>query len=281
MNRLLLLLSLCLAWLIPSPASASGAIHIYVGAPGRNKVPIALPSPVSDHPKAAEFYSVVQRDLVLSGWFEVIEEAAYVEPKGTGIRPGQFNFDDWDVPGAVALAKMGLSAKGADQLRAEVWVYDVPGRRRLRATALTVDAQSWRSLAHRMANEIIYQVTGQKGPFNTRFTYARKTKTGKEIGVVDFDGHAQRGITSNGSINLKPIWSPSGTELSFTSYREEPDLYVADLKQGKIRRLSNRMGINVGGVWSPDRTKMALTLAPDGNPTSTSSTPSPGKRSSD
>ena len=93
MNRLLLLLSLCLAWLIPSPASASGAIHIYVGAPGRNKVPIALPSPVSDHPKAAEFYSVVQRDLVLSGWFEVIEEAAYVEPKGTGIRPGQFNFD--------------------------------------------------------------------------------------------------------------------------------------------------------------------------------------------
>ena len=110
MNRLLLLLSLCLAWLIPSPASASGAIHIYVGAPGRNKVPIALPSPVSDHPKAAEFYSVVQRDLVLSGWFEVIEEAAYVEPKGTGIRPGQFNFDDWDVPGAVALAKMGLSA---------------------------------------------------------------------------------------------------------------------------------------------------------------------------
>ena len=156
--------------------------------------------------------------------------------------------------------------EGRDQ-RAEVWVYDVPGRRRLGATALTVDAQSWRSLAHRMANEIIYQVTGQKGPFNTRFTYARKTKTGKEIGVVDFDGHAQRGITSNGSINLKPIWSPSGTELSFTSYREgNPDLYVADLKQGKIRRLSNRMGINVGGVWSPDRTKMALTLAPDGNP---------------
>ena len=151
MNRLLPLLLLCLAWL-PSPASASGAIHIYVGAPGRNKVPIALPSPVSDHPRAAEFYDVVQRDLVLSGWFDVIEEAAYVEPKGTGIRPGQFNFEDWEVPGAVALAKMGLSTRGADQLRAEVWVYDVPGRRRLGATALTVQADSWRSLAHRMAN---------------------------------------------------------------------------------------------------------------------------------
>ena len=59
----------------------------------------------------------------------------------------------------------------------------------------------------------------------------------------------------------------TGTELSFTSYREgNPDLYVADLSQGKIRRLSNRMGINIGGAWSPDGRQMALTLAPDGNP---------------
>jgi TolB protein len=255
------------ALLTPATSYAAGAIHIYVGAPGRNKVPIALPKPLSAHAVSAEFYAVVSRDLELSGWFDVLDPAAFVEPAGTGIRPGQFNFDDWDVPGSVALAKMAIDAKANDQLRAEVWVYDVPGRRHLGATALTVSAESWRSLAHRLANEIIFQVTGQKGPFNTRFAYARKTKTGKEIGIVDFDGHGRRGITSNGSINLKPIWNHTGTELSFTSYREgNPDLYVADLSQGKIRRLSNRMGINIGGAWSPDGRQMALTLAPDGNP---------------
>ncbi len=267
MNRSFLFIAMFFALIVPSQSPAAGAIHIYVGAPGRNKVPIAIPKAASGHPRAAEFYEVVSRDLRLSGWFELLDPAAFIEPIGTGIRPGQFKYEDWDVPGAVALAKMALEQKSDGQIRAEVWVYDVPGRRRLGATALTVSASSWRSLAHRLANEIIYQITGQKGPFNTRFSYARRTKTGKEIGIVDFDGYGQKGITSNGSINIKPIWGPKGKALSFTSYREgNPDLYVADLVAGKIRRVSNRMGINIGGAWNPDGSQMALTLSPDGNP---------------
>ena len=268
MNRAVMMIVSLLGLLLSLGAVAQDSpIHIYVGAPGRNKVPIALPKPIGGHEKAAEFYTVVRRDLELSGWFEVIDDRAYIEPGNTGIMPGQFQFEDWDIPGAVALAKMRLDERGGDQLRAEAWVYDVPGRRRLGATALTVGATSWRSLAHRVANEIIYQVTGQKGPFNSRFTYARKSKTGKEIGIVDFDGHGAQSITSNGSINLKPIWHPNGKALSFTSYREgNPDLYVAELSRGLIQRVSNRMGINIGGTWSPDGSQMALTLAPDGNP---------------
>ena len=38
--------------------------------------------------------------------------------------------------------------------------------------AFTVPAGSERALAHRVANEIIYRVTGKQGPFNTRFTFA-------------------------------------------------------------------------------------------------------------
>jgi TolB protein len=268
MNRAILFVVALLALLSPAHGLAQDSpIHIYVGAPGRNKVPIALPKPIGNHEKAGSFYAVVRRDLELSGWFDVLDPQAYVEPTGTGIMPGQFKFEDWDVPGSVGLAKMGLTERPGDQLRAEAWVYDVPGRRRLGATALTVGATSWRSLAHRVANEIIFQVTGQKGPFNTRFTYARKTSTGKEIGIVDFDGYGERTVTSNGSINLKPLWHPNGKAISFTSYREgNPDLYVAELGKGLIQRLSNRMGINIGGSWSPDGQLMALTLAPDGNP---------------
>jgi len=257
--------------LFVGPAAAQemseGAFHIYVGAPGRNKVPIALPSPRGGHTRSRDFYSIIRRDLDISGWFDVIDPAAFIEPEGTGLMPGQFRFEDWDVPGAVVLGKTGLREVAPGELRAEVWVYDVPGRRRLGAKAFTVRATSWRSLAHRVANEIIFRVTGQTAPFNTRFVYARKTSSGKEIGLVDFDGHGKSSITKNGSINLKPMWHPSGHAVSFTSYKAgNPDLYVADLSQGRIRRVSNRMGINVGGVWSPDGTKMALTLAPSGNP---------------
>ena len=58
------------------PATASGQdspIHIYVGAPGRNKVPLALPRPVGGHSKMQVFYGVVRRDLELCGWFNVID----------------------------------------------------------------------------------------------------------------------------------------------------------------------------------------------------------------
>jgi TolB protein len=265
------------------PAAAQemseAAFHIYVGAPGRNKVPIALPAPRSSHPRSSEFYGVVKRDLDISGWFDLIDPAAYVEPKSAGLMPGQFAFADWDVPGAVVLAKTALGEAGPGELRAEVWIYDVPGRRRLGAKAFTVRATSWRSLAHRVANEIIFRVTGQTAPFNTRFAYARRTSSGKEIALVDFDGHGRVSITKNGSINIKPIWNSSGTELSFTSYKAgNPDLYIADLSKGQVRRVSNRMGINIGGVWSPGGGIMALTLAPDGNPDIYTIDPQSGRR---
>ena len=183
MSRMAIIIATLFALLTPATSYAAGAIHIYVGAPGRNKVPIALPKPLSAHAVSAEFYAVVSRDLELSGWFDVLDPAAFVEPAGTGIRPGQFNFDDWDVPGSVALAKMAIDAKANDQLRAEVWVYDVPGRRHLGATALTVSAESWRSLAHRLANEIIYQVTGQKGPFSQAHSVMRVWVTTQIWGI--------------------------------------------------------------------------------------------------
>jgi TolB protein len=269
--------------ILVGPAAAQemseSAFHIYVGAPGRNKVPIALPSPKGGHSRSKEFYGVIRRDLDISGWFDVIDQAAFVEPKAAGIQPGQFAFEDWDVPGAVVLAKTRLGEGGPGELRAEVWIYDVPGRRRLGAKAFTVRATSWRSLAHRVANEIIFRVTGQTAPFNTRFAYARKTSTGKEIALVDFDGHGRSSVTKNGSINIKPIWSRSGSQLSFTSYKAgNPDLYIADLAKGRIRRISNRMGINIGGVWGPDGRTMALTLSPDGNPDIYTIDPTSGRR---
>lgn len=260
--------------------SGGGPIHIYVGTPGRYKVPIAVPNFIGGHKKSAEFYKVVQRDLTLSGWFDVIDPDAFIEPPSAGIMPGQFKFEDWEVPGAVVLAKGGLGSAGGDQLRAEIWVYDVPGHRRLGARAFTVRGNSWRSLAHRVANEIIFLVTGQTAPFNTRFAYAYRTSSGvKEIGLVDFDGHGKSGVTSNGSINLKPIWSHSGAQISFTSYvNGNPDLYVANLGTGSIKRISSRMGINIGGVWSPDGGTMAVTLSPDGNPDIYTINPVSGKK---
>lgn len=238
-------------------------IIIDVAAPGRTKFPIALPTTVGGG-QNAEFFEVLRNDLELSGWFTIIDPDAYIEPSGTGVRPGEFLFSDWEITGALGLAKTKLDSSSG-QLRSEVWVYDVAGERKLGAKAFsTADI---RALAHKTANEVIFQLTGQQGIFNTRFAAVNKASGSKEIYVVDFDGHNPRRITRNGAINLQPSWDPSGTRLAFTSYLNgNPDLYVANLATGAITRLSARAGINTGAAWSPSGNMLALALSPSGDP---------------
>lgn len=241
-------------------------ILLTIGAPGANKIPLAVTRPVGGGAGADELYAVVRRDLELCGWFDLVEEAAHVEPVGTGVQPGQFRFEDWEVPGAVGLGKTVLQAQGG-RLRAEAWVYDVGGRRKLGAKAFTADADAVRSLAHKVANEIVLRITGQSAPFASRFACVANFSGNKEVYLVDFDGHGLTRITRNGSINLQPAWSPDGGKLAFTSYISgNPDCYVADLGAGRITRLSARAGINSGPAWSPDGGRIALTLAPSGDP---------------
>ena len=241
----------------------SRTILIDVAAPGRSKFPIALPSTIGSG-ETATFFEVLRNDLELSGWFDIIDSNAYIEPSGTGVRPGEFEFSDWEITGAVGLAKTTLGSRGG-QLRSEVWAYDIAGSRKLGAKAFsTADI---RALAHKTANEVIYQFTGQQGIFNTRFAAVNNATGNKEIYVVDFDGHNPRRVTRNGNINIQPQWDPSGTKLAFTSYLGgNPDLYVANLSSGRITRLSARSGINTSGTWSPAGGVLALTMSPGGDP---------------
>ena len=93
-NRWILTCILCL--LIPELGQADEQIHIYVGAPGRSKVPIALPAPSSQLPAATELYSVIKNDLEKSGWVEVVDPNTYLERTGAGVKEGSFRFENWD-----------------------------------------------------------------------------------------------------------------------------------------------------------------------------------------
>ena len=263
-KAILSILGISLIAFTPTLAPAQEQIHIYVGAPGQNKFPLALPKPVGGGAAAETFYETVVNDLQLSGYVDIINEKAYIEPQGTGVRPGDFNFDDWSITGAVGLAKTKYAF--GEQTNAEVWVYDVAGRRKLGAKSFSGTPQSVRTLAHKVSAEIIYRLTGQSVPFNTRFAFAGDFTGNKEIYLVDFDGENRARLTRNGAINIKPRWSPSGQKIAYTSYlRGNPDLYVADLAKGSIRRISARTGLNIGASFAPDEQSMTVTLSSDGN----------------
>ena len=247
-------------------------------APGKQNLPIAVPRPKGDGSAVDEFWSVVRRDLEISGWFRVLDPDGFVEPEHAGVRIGEFEFNDWKTPGAAVLAKTVLTS-GAGTARAEVWVYDVAGAEKLDARAFSGQPQRIRSVAHRVSNAIIEAVTKKPGIFATRFAAVNARSGNKEVYLVDIDGHGAIPITRNGSINLQPNWSPTGTALVYTSYRAgNPDLYVTDLTNATTRRVSARKGLNTGGSFSPLGDVLAATLSLEGNSDVYTLAPTSGKQ---
>jgi TolB protein len=251
----------------PAEAQAPQAPGFDFTYPGEKKLRIAIPKPIGGSGAAAEFYSVLENDLRLSGWFELVDPAAHTEPSGTGVRPGQFRYEDWQLIGADVLGKTLLQSRAGNQLYAEIWTYDANGSRRLGARSFTASGDHARMLAHKVANEIIYRVTMRDGPFNTRFAVAGSFTGNKEIYVVDFDGYNLRPVTKNGSINIEPAWDRKGGRIAFTSFMQgEADLYVANLADGVVSRVSARSGLDSAADWHPTRNLLAVTLAIGGDP---------------
>ena len=94
-------------------------LKLYTGEltyPGERKMPIALPKPVGGSGAVDEFYEVLENDLRLSGWFEIMDADSFLEPTGTGVRPGQFRYEDWDSLGTAILGKTLVQSRNGNQL---------------------------------------------------------------------------------------------------------------------------------------------------------------------
>ena len=229
--------------------------------------PLALPAIKLGEragPEDAELIlSVIRRDLELSGYFDLIDNKAFIEPADAGIRPGEFDWAHWRVSNAAGLVKIGLTTTG-DRYDLELHVYDVDGGVQTLGRVLSGSTSDQRLLGHHTSNAIIEAFTGLPGVFDTQIATVANFGQGKEVYIFDYDGAGKRPVSRNGSINLSPAWSPDGTRVSYTSYRDNnPDLWVTDLTTGRHTKISDRPGINAGAEWSPDGTEIALTLSKD------------------
>ncbi len=261
----LLTVLLALPLFLSSPASAQQELveHIIDVDNVGNPMPIALPKAVGDA-AGVEMLAVIERDLSLTGYFDLIDRAAYLE-KDKGPAPGDFEFGPWRTINTVVLAKTRVTRDG-DKLTADVYVYDVGTGDKLAGKRFSGSVDQTRYLGHKIADAIVFAVTGESGFFGSR-VLAIGTRTGnKEVYVMDIDGRGVIPITRNGSINLSPTWSPNQNEVAWTSFkRGNPDAYIKDLKSGRTRVLSNKPGLNSGAAYSPTGSQVAITRTANGD----------------
>lgn len=123
-----------------------------------------------------------------------------------------------------------------------------------------------RLMVHRLADELVFRYTGEPGIARTQIAFVSDSGEGRELFVMDYDGHAPRQVTSDGFLNLMPRWSPDRRYVAFTTYRgRNHHIDLVELETGKRWTLVALPGMNITPAWSPDGTTLAYANTQEGN----------------
>jgi TolB protein len=124
-----------------------------------------------------------------------------------------------------------------------------------------------RATAHHFANEVVYWLSGEPGMCLSRVVFSRGSGDRRDLYVVDYDGEGLLRLTANRELNLCPSWSPDGSEIAFTSYREgQQALFSLNTSNGKVRHVIGLEGLNYGANWHPEGKELVLALSQSGSP---------------
>jgi TolB protein len=236
--------------------------------PGTTRLEIAV-SPLADQGGAKEagerFAEVLSRNLMLSGYFRVLEPKAYLEGP-TPTDAAQINFANWSTLGAKALVKGTVSQSGGS-ISIEARLFDVAQHSQIGGEHFTAGADRVPQMARRFADKVLQYLTGELGPFDSRIAFAsRRGGRAKEILVMSVDGFDVSTVTNNRTINLAPSWSPDAGSVLFTSFMDgNASLYRADISGHNVQKVSSGRGLNLGGRFSPDGRTIALSIERGGN----------------
>jgi len=171
----------------------------------------------------------------------------------------------WQRLGAEYVVKLEAEFPGTN-IRVFWRLFDASNQAQIARGSFEYRKQFWRELAHDVANDIVYNLTGERGIFRTKMAYVKKLGQAKEIFVSDYDGTNERQLTKTGAINISPAFSPDGQTIYFTSFRDgDPQLFRVTVADGVVKKMTSFPGIAAAPEVSPDGKKIACVLSKDGN----------------
>jgi len=243
-----------------------------INAPTLIQIPIVLPKwkSIDKTPssRTAEAYKILSNDLSLSGFFRVIEyQTLRFDLQGREGIPETRTLQEWNsTEGDFLLAGEVIFAPETMNIRLRVVLFDLVERKYLVERQREGHVQNLREIVHRLADDVIQELTKERGVNTTKIAYVVESQGGgKEIFIADFDGTNVRPVTQNQSINLAPVWAPDGRKIAFTSYlKRNPDVYLIDTDGKNLQRFSSYPGLNASPSWSPDGRQIALMMGMEG-----------------
>ncbi|MCX7110242.1 MAG: Tol-Pal system beta propeller repeat protein TolB [Proteobacteria bacterium] len=265
------LAALSCLWIIvfSIPSHAELTVDVTLGV--ENSIPIAIvpfggPQGGSDENLA----SIIAADLARSGRFKVLPESQMLELPST---PEQVQFATWKTLGQDNLGIGQVRQTGTDRYEAQFELFDAVRGIQLANSSLPYTTAESRKTAHRIADIIYKQLTGEDGAFASRIAYVTVSPGSGlndrryTLQVADADGFNPQAVVNSPEPIMSPAWSPDGKKIAYVSFENKrPAIFVQTLSSREREKVSELPGINGAPAWSPDGTQLALTLSKDGNP---------------
>src|SRR4030042_3912989 len=160
---------------------AEARVYLDINAPTFVQIPIVLPKwkGVNTTPPGlpVKVYDILANDLTLSGFFKLIDFSRLPSPlKEKGGIPTDVSLIEWASAGGEILLAGATAWKPGDQnLKLSFHLFDLVEKKHFVGKQYEGSPQALRKMVHRIADEVVLQLTGEKGVHNTKivFTSAR------------------------------------------------------------------------------------------------------------
>lgn len=256
------------AALFSPPAEAKLTIEITGGVEGAQPIAVVPFGDVDGARPSIDVASVIAADLARSGRFAPMSRR---EMLVTPHRQEDIDFREWQLLSMnnLLVGEVAKNPAGGYMLRYQL--FDAFNGKKLLSNSVPSTEKGLRHAAHRIADAVYEQLTGEPGVFATRIAYVtsngRGPKSRVSLRVSDADGFNPQTIVDSADPIMAPAWSPDGRKLAYVSFENRKSaIYVQDLSSGRRERVASYEGINGSPAFSPDGRKLAMTLSKGGNP---------------
>lgn len=239
-------------FLIIFAGAAESKVYLDVYGKTYKKITIGVPSFQSDRPDRLrmDMSELLNQDLDLSGFFIVAPNSLLDrELTEEGIEKKDIRFTNWRSLGIELLCKSKFNISNGE-IALESYLYDTLDGSLLLAKRYKSRPEDWRRLVHRLADDILLAVTGEKGIMSSRVVFVSGVKRNKDVYIAGIDGQNIRQVTNFHNITVSPSVSPDGRYLAYTSYKEgKPNLFIMDMETGKDIHSERDDGMKLGTTW--------------------------------